>query len=72
MIELKLEDGIYELELKAPPLNEIGLPMLEALEKVLDQIDPEQGRALLIYSSLPGGFSAGADLRALYAALAAR
>lgn len=71
MIELKLEAGIYELELKAPPLNEIGLAMLVALEKVLDQIDPEQGRALLIYSSLPGGFSAGADLRALYAGMLA-
>ncbi|HEX5658667.1 MAG TPA: enoyl-CoA hydratase/isomerase family protein [Polyangiales bacterium] len=71
MIELKLEDGIYELELKAPPLNEIGLSMLMALEKVLDRIDPAQGRALLIYSSLPGGFSAGADLRALYAGMVA-
>ncbi|HEY6876729.1 MAG TPA: enoyl-CoA hydratase/isomerase family protein [Polyangiales bacterium] len=69
MIELKLERGIYELELKAPPVNEIGLPMLDALERVLDQIDPAQGRALLIYSSLPSGFCAGADLRALYAGL---
>jgi enoyl-CoA hydratase/carnithine racemase len=69
VIELKLEDGIYELELKAPPINEIGLPMLEALERVLDRIDPAAGRALLIYSSMPGGFCAGADLRALYGEL---
>jgi enoyl-CoA hydratase/carnithine racemase len=71
VIELKLEDGIYELELKAAPINEIGPPMLMALEKVLDRIDPQQGRALLIYSSMPGGFCAGADLRALYAELLA-
>jgi 3-hydroxyacyl-CoA dehydrogenase/enoyl-CoA hydratase/3-hydroxybutyryl-CoA epimerase len=71
VIELKLEDGIYELALAAPPVNEIGLPMLEALEHALARIDPEQGRALLIYSTLPSGFCAGADLRALYAGLLA-
>jgi enoyl-CoA hydratase/carnithine racemase len=69
VIELKLEDGIYELELKAPPINEIGPPMLFALEKALAEIDPAQGRALLIYSSMKGGFCAGADLRALYSEL---
>lgn len=66
MIELRLDDGVFELELRAPPLNEIGMPMLEALERVLDEIDVEQGKALILYSSLPGGFCAGADLRALY------
>ncbi|MEY4515059.1 MAG: hypothetical protein RLZZ450_7181 [Pseudomonadota bacterium] len=63
---LRLVDGVYELELCAPPVNEIGLPMLEALERTLDEIDPAQGRALVIYSSLSSGFCAGADLRALY------
>lgn len=72
MIELRLRDlgdglSAYELELSAPPMNEIGLELLSALERALDQLDPEQGRALIVYSSLPGGFCAGADLRALYA-----
>ena len=71
MIELLLRDGVYELELRAPPVNEIGLPMLEALERALERIDPAQGRALIVYSSLPSGFCAGADLRALYAGLVA-
>lgn len=71
MIETQLSEGVYEWRLCAPPVNEIGEPMLEALERALDAIDPEQGRALVIYSSMPGGFCAGADLRALYAGLVA-
>ena len=69
MIETRFDGGIYELALCAPPLNEIGVPMLEALERFLDQLDLEQGRALIIHSALPAGFCAGADLRALYAGL---
>ncbi|MFT3922900.1 MAG: enoyl-CoA hydratase/isomerase family protein [Myxococcales bacterium] len=71
MINLRLHQGVYELELCAPPVNEIGEGMLEALEKALTEIDPNQGRALVIYSSMPGGFCAGADLRAVYAWLIA-
>lgn len=69
MTELRLVDGVYELELSSPPVNEIGLEMLEHLERALDQIDPAKGRALIIYSSLSTGFCAGADLRALYAGI---
>jgi enoyl-CoA hydratase/carnithine racemase len=68
-IRTRLVEGVYELELCAPPLNEIGLDMLSALEGFLAAVDPEKGRALVIYSSLPQGFCAGADLRALYAGL---
>jgi 3-hydroxyacyl-CoA dehydrogenase/enoyl-CoA hydratase/3-hydroxybutyryl-CoA epimerase len=71
VIETRFADGIYELALCAPPVNEIGAPMLEALEKFLDQIDLEQGRALIIHSTLQSGFCAGADLRAFYAGLVA-
>ena len=71
MIELRFDEGVYELALCAPPLNEIGRPMIDALEKVLDQLDLERGRALIIHSRMPGGFCAGADLRELYASLVA-
>lgn len=66
MIETRFADGIYELALCAPPVNEIGKPLLEALEKFLDQLELEQGRALIIHSTLQSGFCAGADLRAFY------
>ncbi len=71
MIELRLRDEVYELELRSPPVNEIGESMLTALEQALKEIDPSRGRALLLYSGLPSGFCAGADLRALYAGLVA-
>lgn len=71
MIETRFSDGIYELALCAPPVNEIGKPMLEALESFLDQIDLDRGKALIIHSTLQTGFCAGADLRAFYAGLVA-
>lgn len=64
-------DGLLEVELHAPPLNEIGLPMLRELERVAALIGRPDPRfhAVLFHSSLEGGFSAGADLRALHAGL---
>jgi enoyl-CoA hydratase/carnithine racemase len=71
VIEARFADGIYELALRAPPVNEIGLPMLEALEKFLAELDTERAKALIIYSKLESGFCAGADLRQLYAGMLA-
>ena len=39
---------------------------LEQLAAVLD-VEPDEAHALILYSSLKSGFSAGADLRELYA-----
>ncbi len=69
MIRVKLEEGVYEVELAQPPVNEIGEPMLDALERFLDEVDPEKGRAVVLYSSLESGFCAGADLRGVYAGM---
>ena len=64
-------NGLLEVDLHAPPLNEIGLPMLAELERVAHLIGTPDPRfhAVLFYSSLEGGFSAGADLRELHAGL---
>ncbi|MCB9506952.1 MAG: enoyl-CoA hydratase/isomerase family protein [Myxococcales bacterium] len=74
MIDLQLtDDGVATLTLQAPPCNEIGLPMLQALEAALDRVQAAPGvRALVIASGQRGGFSAGADLRALYAHIEGR
>jgi enoyl-CoA hydratase/carnithine racemase len=61
---IKAADDIVELELKAPPCNEIGWTMLDALEGFLPEL--ARARALVIHSSLDTGFCAGADLRELY------
>ncbi|MFZ1131134.1 MAG: enoyl-CoA hydratase/isomerase family protein, partial [Terriglobales bacterium] len=61
-------NGAIELALHRDPCNEIGSLTLEELERfaaVLPGLVSE-AHALLIHSTLPAGFSAGADLRELF------
>jgi enoyl-CoA hydratase/carnithine racemase len=63
-----LTDGVVELSLHREPCNEIGLLTLEELERfavALEKVTSE-AHALIIYSSLKCGFSAGADLKELF------
>ena len=57
-----------ELKLHRTPCNEIGLESLEALEGFVDWLNSHATsvRALIVHSTIPAGFSAGADLRELY------
>jgi enoyl-CoA hydratase/carnithine racemase len=61
-------DGIVELALDQPRANEIGLTMLEDLERFAAALPDleSQASALIIYSKQKAGFSAGADLVQLY------
>jgi enoyl-CoA hydratase/carnithine racemase len=63
-----VKDGIIELALHREPLNEIGSLTLEELEKFVAVLEglSHQSHTLIVYSTLKGGFSAGADLRELY------
>lgn len=60
--------GTIELALHHEPCNEIGSAVLEELERLAEALPAleRQACALIIYSSLKSGFSAGADLRELY------
>jgi enoyl-CoA hydratase/carnithine racemase len=61
-------EGVIELVLDREPANEIGLAMLDELEKfvaAMDSLAPETSTCI-IYSERKHGFSAGADLRELY------
>lgn len=69
--ELRFADGVAHLTLQAPPCNEIGLPMLEALEAAVDAVQGSDARALVV-SSRQSGFCAGADLRELHGRIAGR
>ncbi len=64
----ELRDGAVELALHRPPCNEIGAATLEELERFAAALEKAsaQASALIVYSTLPAGFSAGADLRELY------
>src|SRR5712691_7076034 len=61
-------DGVIELALDRAPANEIGLAMLDDLERFAAALPELESKvsALILYSKQRAGFSAGADLRELY------
>src|ERR1700730_6542317 len=64
----RLAEGVIELALDRPPANEIGLAMLDDLERFVSSLPALESKAsaLILYSGQKAGFSAGADLRELY------
>jgi enoyl-CoA hydratase/carnithine racemase len=64
----QVADGVVELTLDRAPANEIGLAMLEDLERFASSLPALESKAsaLIIYSRQKAGFSAGADLRELF------
>jgi len=61
-------NGAVELTLHRAPCNEIGSGTLEELETFAAALPAlaHEAHALIIYSTMKAGFSAGADLRELY------
>jgi enoyl-CoA hydratase/carnithine racemase len=70
----EMKDGVLELALHHAPCNEIGTTMLAELERFADALDSaaDSAKAVIVYSRQEAGFSAGADLRELYAGALAR
>jgi enoyl-CoA hydratase/carnithine racemase len=69
VIDIVLEDGVLIATMTREPVNEIGTPMLEALEGLVERIETERSsglRAVVITSGVRRGFCAGADLRELH------
>ena len=64
----ELVDGAIELALHREPANEISRATIEELEKFSEALEKgsAEAHALIIYSRMKAGFSAGADLRELY------
>jgi enoyl-CoA hydratase/carnithine racemase len=67
-------DGVAEVVLHRPPANEIGTVMLADLERLADALPGLAGtaHALVLRGEGEAGFSAGADLRELWAGLRER
>ncbi len=63
----ELRDGVVELALHREPCNEIGSQTLAELEQFVEALKAaeSEAHAVIIYSKLKQGFSAGADLREL-------
>jgi enoyl-CoA hydratase/carnithine racemase len=67
-ISWELADGVLDVQLHRQPCNEIGTVCLDELEKLCEALPQleEGAHAMVLYSSLECGFSAGGDLRELY------
>jgi enoyl-CoA hydratase/carnithine racemase len=67
-ISWQVENGVIELALHREPCNELGTGSLAEFERFIAALPAleEQAHALIIYSQLNSGFSAGADLRETY------
>ena len=67
-ISWALNDGVIELALHREPCNELGTQSLGEFEKFIGALPALEAHAhaLIIYSQLNCGFSAGADLREAY------
>lgn len=65
----EIENGVVELALHHAPCNEIGTAMLAELEQFVGALEgaADRASAVIVHSRQPAGFSAGADLRELYA-----
>jgi enoyl-CoA hydratase/carnithine racemase len=63
-----VESGVVELALHREPNNEISSTTLAELEQFAAALEDfkADAHALIVYSTLKSGFSAGADLRELY------
>lgn len=63
-----IRDGAIELVLRREPCNEIGSLSLAELELFAEALPglARDAHALVMYSEIPAGFCAGADLRELY------
>jgi enoyl-CoA hydratase/carnithine racemase len=72
MLQWQRDEGFWELSLGEPPCNEIGLAVLEGLERFLDAVEAAPPAPVVLHSTLSRGFCAGADLRALYLAVRGR
>src|SRR5215831_1800002 len=72
-ISWQLTKGVIEVALHRQPCNEIGAQSLDELEHLASSLSTleQQAQALIFYSELGCGFSAGGDLRELYSGMQA-
>jgi enoyl-CoA hydratase/carnithine racemase len=60
-----LGGGVVRVTLQRPPANALGEGVISGLEAACDQADAARAGAVVVTSSVPGFFAAGADLKLL-------
>ncbi|MFI6093617.1 enoyl-CoA hydratase-related protein [Streptomyces sp. NPDC051218] len=56
-------DRISVVTLNRPPANALGMPLIDGLHAALDAFEASDARVLVLRSTLPGFFAAGADIK---------
>lgn len=63
VVRTTLADRVLEIVLDRPPANALGAPIVDGLTDAVAQLDPDEVRAVLVRSEVPGFFAAGADIK---------
>ena len=57
-------EGVLRITLQRPPANALGLPLIEGLNRALDDASgAEDVKIIVVGSDVPGFFAAGADIK---------
>jgi enoyl-CoA hydratase/carnithine racemase len=65
-------EGVLRITLQRPPANALGVPLIEGLNRALDDASGDQDiKIIVVVSDVPGFFAAGADIKHMAAADAA-
>jgi enoyl-CoA hydratase len=56
-------DGVLHAVLSRPPANALGPPLVAALTELVDEFEHGSDKVLVLSSSVPGFFAAGADIK---------
>ena len=60
----RTEDAVLRVNLRRPPANALGLPLIDGLNQALDEAaDAPAVKTIVVVSELPGFFAAGADIK---------
>jgi enoyl-CoA hydratase/carnithine racemase len=60
----RTEDAVLRVNLRRPPANALGLPLIDGLNQALDgAADAPAVKTIVVVSELPGFFAAGADIK---------
>jgi enoyl-CoA hydratase/carnithine racemase len=56
--------GVLRITLQRPPANALGVPLIEGLNRALDDAsDDKDIKIIVVVSDVPGFFAAGADIK---------
>jgi enoyl-CoA hydratase len=56
-------DGVLHASICRPPANALGPPLVDALARLVDEFEDGAAKVLVLSSSVPGFFAAGADIK---------